>query len=314
MEYWQSILERANATLAVWLQHFATLKIGAIGTAQFTALKDALPGLAQVRDNNVQLVDGARQAASFSWMELRLISLKVPKIIEGVIDPGSGLLDDLDKVYAVTPWSADKTTKRCGLLGPVWEAADNWQLGQSPPRPVIIRKGVNQSSFMSKIAAYFPLANAEKTTGFHLDEARQALRTAARNVEVICIRFLSAALGLSDPGSVEEQALQTIPTTTTSDLPETLGIKLFTQGGTNGLQLLTQYEPYQLEAGETATLEWMVVDTDVSFIHSVAYDPSGNAIGPFTVGQTIRVRTSVTNAQGTRTGGVRQLTIIAPPE
>ena len=314
MEYWQSILERANATAAVWLQYFSTLKLGAIGLAQFIALKDALAGLAQVRDNNGQLVDGARQAASFSWLELRLISLKVPKILEGVIDPGSGLLDDLDKVYAVTPWSPDKTTKRCGLLGPVWEAADAWQLAQSPARPVIVRKGVNQSAFMSKLAAYFPLFNAEKAADFHMGEARQALRTAARNVEVLCIRFLTAALGLSDPDSAEEQALKTIPTTTTSDLPETLGIKLFTQGGTNGLQLIIQYEPYQLEPGETATLEWMVVDTDVSFNHSVAYDPSGNAIGPFTVGQTIRVRTTVTNTHGTRTGGVRQLTLIAPPE
>ncbi len=314
MEYWQSILERANATAAVWLQYFSTLKLGAVGLTQFNGFKDALPGLAQVRDNNVQSVDNARQAKEFSWLELRLISLKVPKIIEGVIDPGSGLLDDLDKVYGVTPWSPDKTTKRCGLLGPVWEAADAFQIAQSPARPVIVRKGVNHDAFMSKIAAYFPLANSVGTAEFHLEEARHALRTAARNVEVLCIRFLRAALGLSDPGSAEEQALQSIPTTTTSDLPETLGIKFFTQGGTNGLQLLIQYEPYQLEAGETATLEWMVVDTDVSFSHSMAYDASGNAIGPFTVGQTIRVRTSVTNTHGTRTGGVRQLTLITPPE
>ena len=53
---------------------------------------------------------------------------------------------------------------------------------------------------------------------------------------------------------------------------------------------------------------------DVSFNHSAAYDPRGNAIGPFTVGQAIRVRTTVTNTHGTRTGGVRQLTLIAPPE
>ncbi len=45
---------------------------------------------------------------------------------------------------------------------------------------------------------------------------------------------------------------------------------------------------------------------------TVAYDASGNAIGPFEVGQTVKVRTRVTNTSGSRDGGVRQLTLIAP--
>ena len=280
MEYWQSILERANATVPVWTQYFATLKLGAVGVTEFTNLMVALPNLAVARDQDVQDVDTARQATDFSWQELRLISMKVPKIIEGVIDPSSGLLDDLAKVYAVIPWSPDKITKRCGLLGPVWKSADDWQLAQVPARPVIVRKGVTQGAFMSKIAAYFPLAQAEKTADHNLDTARTTLRESARIVELYCIRFLEAALGLSDPGSPEESALASIPTTSTSQLPETLGIKFFTQGGTGGLQLLVQYEPYDLEEGDTATLEWMIVDTDTGFTHSAPYDASGNVSGP----------------------------------
>ncbi len=38
---------------------------------------------------------------------------------------------------------------------------------------------------------------------------------------------------------------------------------------------------------------------------------NGNAIGPFVVGQTIRVRTSVTNSHGTRNSGPRRLIIQA---
>lgn len=314
MEYWQSIFERATATIPVFTQYFSALKLGTVGLPQFTAMTSALPSLALDRDAKVQAVDNARQAGDFSWLELRLISLKVPKIIEGVIDAKSGLLDDLVKVYGIVPWSPAKTTARCGLLGPVWEAANNYQLAQVPPLPTIVRKGVDHGTFMSKIAAYFQLAQNEKTVDHQLEEARRILREAARLLETYCIRFLGAALGLSDPGSPEEQALQNIPTTTTSQLPETLGIKLFTQGGTNGLQLLITPEPYHLEPGETAVIEWIIVDTDPSFTHSVPYDASGNALGPFIVGQTVRIRTSVTNTHGTRTGGVRQLTLIAPPE
>ena len=54
--------------------------------------------------------------------------------------------------------------------------------------------------------------------------------------------------------------------------------------------------------------------TATKWKYKAPYDASGNAFGPFTVGQTIRIRTSVTNTHGTRTGGVRQLTLIAPPE
>ena len=103
MEYWQSILDRATATIPVWQQFFPTLKIGNIGLIEFTTLTSTLPAQSQTRDNNVQAVDNARQASDFSWLELRLISLKVPKIIEGIIDPSSGLLDDLGKVYDIAP-------------------------------------------------------------------------------------------------------------------------------------------------------------------------------------------------------------------
>ena len=314
MEYWQNILTRADATMAVWTTFFPTLKLGSVSTLEFSGLKSALPTLASARDVKVQALDVAGQAVDFSWNELRIISLKVPKLIDGVMDPTSGLLDDLDKVYGVVPYSPDKTIKRCNLLAPVWASVDAFQIASIPIRPAIVRLGVTQAIFVSKISSYYPLASTVKSAELNLDEARRSLRESARNVELLCIRFLNAAGGSADVGSPAEQALASIPTTTESNLPETLGIKFFTQGGTGGLQLLVQYEPYELEADEVATLEWMIVDTDTGFAHSVPYDASGNALGPFLVGQTIRVRTSVTNASGTRTGGVRQLTLIAPPQ
>ena len=60
-----------------------------------------------------------------------------------------------------------------------------------------------------------------------------------------------------------------------------------------------------------AVLQYMRVGIDADWT-TVAYDASGNAIGPFEVGQTVKVRTRVTNTSGSRDGGVRQLTLIAP--
>lgn len=313
MEYWQSIFTRAEATIPVYLQYFPTLMMGSVNLSTFTGMKDALPELAQVRDTQVQAVDSARQARDFSWGALRLISLKVPSIIEGMLDESSGVLDDLHKVYAIVPWSPEKTISRCKLLIPIWEAADSWQVAQSPARPAIIRNGVGFGTFMSMVAAYFPLSQTTANVEHLLDEAREALRKSARSLETYCIRFRKAAEGLADPGSAAEVAVLGIPTTSSSQLPETLGIRTFGQGGTNGLQLLINYEPYHLEDGDIAELEWQILDTDTGFDHSTPYDASGNAIGPFLVGKTIRIRTVVTNTHGSRTGGVRQLTLIAPP-
>ena len=48
---------------------------------------------------------------------------------------------------------------------------------------------------------------------------------------------------------------------------------------------------------------------DADFTHNMAADPSGNALGPFTVGATIKLCTLVANSNGTTTGSVRTLTV-----
>ena len=57
----------------------------------------------------------------------------------------------------------------------------------------------------------------------------------------------------------------------------------------------------------------MVVGVDASFTHTVSADPSGNALGPFTVGQIVKLRTRVTNGNGTTTSSTRTLTMQAVP-
>jgi len=59
-------------------------------------------------------------------------------------------------------------------------------------------------------------------------------------------------------------------------------------------------------------VEWMISGVDADFTHKVPADPSGNTLGPFAVGKTVKIRTRVTNANGTTTGSVRSLTITAP--
>jgi hypothetical protein len=102
-EYWQQVEARAQATIAVWQAHFPTLQLGLTTLAGFQTLTNSLASLAQTRDDRVQDLDEARQERDFASERLRRVSLRAPKMIEGMIDPESGLLDDLAKVYGVVP-------------------------------------------------------------------------------------------------------------------------------------------------------------------------------------------------------------------
>ena len=193
----------------------------------------------------------------------------------------------------------------------MWKAANTWLLSRVPPQEQILFGSAGAEDFADRLEGYGLLTQAVKDKGLDDDKATDALAKAAREVEKLCIRFLKAARGIAEPGSAEESSLDTIPTTTSSNLPDTLRMTTFSQGGTDGLQLLAAYAPYGLEPGETAVLQYKRVDIDSDW-QSVPYDASGNAIGPFVAGQTVKARTRVTNTGGSRDGGVRQLTLIAP--
>lgn len=310
-EYWQDIQERAQATISVWGIHFDDLTLGATTLAVFGTQTEALPGLAQGRDDAAQALDEARQARDDSSRIIKSAGIRVPRIIEGRLDAESGLIDDLDKVYAIRPWSLKNVLARGQTLLPVWRAADAWLTSRVPAQAHISIGSGDAEDFSDMLEAYPGLTQAVKDKGLDDDRATDALAKAAREVEKLCIRFLKAAKGIAEPGSAAESSLDTIPTTTTSNLPDTLRITTFSQGGTDGLQLLAAYSPYGLEPGETAVLQYQRLDIDADW-QSVPYDASGNAIGPFAAGQTVKARTRVTNTSGSRDGGVRQLTLIAP--
>ena len=85
------------------------------------------------------------------------------------------------------------------------------------------------------------------------------------------------------------------------------------QGGADHLHILLSYDNGTYDGTATSTVEWLVVGVDADFTHHrVTADPSGNALGPFSVGQTVQLRTRVTNTNGTTTGSVRTLTLNAP--
>lgn len=105
-----------------------------------------------------------------------------------------------------------------------------------------------------------------------------------------------------------------IPTEPGTNAPETIEIDTIAQGGAGGLQALVKYVPGGGDHATTKSVQWQVVGTDADFAHTSPLDPSGNALGPFTVGQVVKIRTLVANSAATRTTAPRTITLAEPIE
>ena len=77
-------------------------------------------------------------------------------------------------------------------------------------------------------------------------------------------------------------------------------------------QPLVAYVPGGGAHATTMLIKWQIVGTDATFVHSAPLDASGNALGPFAVGQVVKIITETSNSAGTRTTAPRTITIGVP--
>ena len=97
-------------------------------------------------------------------------------------------------------------------------------------------------------------------------------------------------------------------------MPDTIEINTVTQGGEVGRQVLVAYVPGGGAHATTKRVRLQVVGVEADFNQTAPLDASGNALGPFTAGQTLRIITEASNSVGTRTAAPRTITIQEPVE
>lgn len=115
-------------------------------------------------------------------------------------------------------------------------------------------------------------------------------------------------------GSEIYDALAGIPTEPSTPAPEVIEIDTVTQGGDEGVQVLVAYVPGGGQHATTKKVKWKVDGVDTDFVNEAPLDASGNALGPFMVGQVVHILTEVKNSAGTRTTAPRTITIEEPIE
>ncbi len=316
MENFQLIQNRSRQTASVINGAIPTLKVGTVTAAQLITQADALDGLAQTRDDAITAADGANNAEHMGFLGLQGLVLLLPHIAEAELDDNipaeTALLDTLPPIYAIDPRTTEKAMARARLLGSALTAINTYRAALVPPRPEISAIGKTVTDLKSLLAAQPKLMEAKDDADDAVSLARAALRNSATAMDRLNKKFYAKLAALA-PYTPAIAASIGLIDTDTPNTPATLSIKTILQGGTDSLHLLVSYDAGTYDDSAESTVEWMVVGTDADFTHSVVADPSGNALGPFAAGKTVKLRTRATNSNGATVGTIRTLTLQAPP-
>ena len=315
MEYYQDIQNRAAQTAAVINKYLPTLKIAGVDAAGLITQSKALDGLAQLRDDALASSDAAVNAENLGYLLIQNLDLSLPQSAEGELDDNvlteSALLDLLSPVYAIVPRTTELALERAMKLKSVLDKINPYLAAQTPVRGPITSGGKGVTDLNALMAAQPALEQAIEDTAANVSAARTALRIAATSLGRLNKRIYAKLSAEARTNAALAAALGQI-TTDSANQPGTLGIKAILQGGNDQLHLLVNYDNASYDDSATSVIEWQVVGADMDFTHSAAVDPSGNTLGPFAVGKMVKIRTRVTNLNGTTTGSVRTITMQTP--
>lgn len=313
MEYHQLIQNRTAQTLAVAKRFFRNLAVGGETTAALQTRAQTLDALAQARDDALADDDAAGNAEEQAFLTLQALTLSLPKSAEGELDATlpaeAALLDLLAPVYAIQPRSRERALERGRKLLSALTHIDAYLAGQTPARAPVRSAGHGADVLAAAMAALPALTQAVEDHAAAVRAARAALREAANELDQLNKRFYSKLRAEALTNGELRAALTQIDTGT-SKLPPVLDIRRIVQGGLENRHVLVSYNAASYDAKLNNTLEWWVGERDAVAASSTPVDPAGNALGPFAIGATVRLRARTTHAGGTSLGSVRMLTLV----
>ena len=316
MEYWEVTKDRAEKTLPVWTTHVPATKIRGQGPADLEAMIDGFQPLVQGRIEAQDVFDGAFRDVQSALLKMKLLGTKLPVFIEIQLAENANIQKDVDDLYAVNPRTEGTILKRAGMLLPVWERANAALAAMTPAQPALVLniQGVAYTAAMLEtlLQGYTGLTKMVEKKSSLLDDAREALRAHDRVCDRLNKDWYRLVKTGADGNAALLAALEGIPTEPSTPAPEVVEIDHVTQGGEEGLQTLVSYVPGGGAHATTKVVKWKVDGVDPEFTHAVPLDASGNALGPFAVGQVVHILTEVSNSAGTRTTAPRTITIEEP--
>ena len=315
MEQYQSTQNRAMQTVAVINSNIPTLTVAGTTAAALATLAAALDTTAATRDGFIATNDQAVNAEHLNSLLIAKLGMALPQAAKGELDDEkpveSGLLNLLDEAFGITPRTTDLRLKRGKKVAAALVRMNTYLAAQIPSRPPITAAGKGVTDLNNAMGQQPALEQAVQNTTADVTTARTNLDTADHVVDRLNKRFYQKLLAEARSNATLDAALAQIDTET-NNLPGTLSIQSVLQGGVDQLHILVSYVNGTGSDADERLLDWMVVGVDADFANTVAVDLSGNALGPFLAGKTVKMRTRTVNQHGTRTSATRTLVVQAP--
>ena len=319
MEYWEITKDRAEKTLPVWQQYIATVKINGKLPADLDTLISGFMPLVTARVTAQDNLDTAFRAVQSALLVMKTLGLRVAGMIESQLDEDVHLMDKLERLRRVAPRTASTILKRATELVPIWKQANAALAAAVPALPPLVKpiQGVGHTVAMLETllaTTYNALVKTMNDKQELLDKAREDLREHDAAVDRLNKNWYKYVKEAYEPSDDVYEQLAGIPTEPSTPAPEVIEIDAVTQGGEEGLQALVSYLPGGGAHATTKKIKWGVAGADTGTPHDAPLDASGNALGPFAVGNVVTIIAEVGNSAGTRTTAPRTITIAVPIE
>lgn len=297
-EYWEITHERGVATQAVWGMQ-PTFKLKNLDRTQHGTLVDSLPVLAQARDNAENNLTDALAAKNTVFAKLLDLDIRVPGVIDGVLDDEDELKDQLDAIYGVdADASENHTLRRARLVLPFWTDVNAACAAMVPPDPPITLDYQGVTVTVTDFSATIDAAIAAQKTVAEkqrlVTNAKSALRTADRKTDRGNKRWYKAWLKKYPIGTPEgDAAASQIPTEQGTAQAQVLAI-LSAVPQPNHSVIVTLDPAGGLHA-TTKELQYMLPG-ETEFGHSTPITSNSMTVGPFAAGASVSFRTRVANS------------------
>ena len=297
-QYWEITLERGIDTQAVWGMQL-TFELNGLTRTQHGALTDSLPVLAQTRDNKENDLTDALAAKHDIFEKLVNLAVRVPGLLDGLLDDNDPLKEQLDAIYGVDADASENSGLRRGrMILPLWTDVNTARAAAVPPKAAltISYQGVDVAiaDFSATIDAALAIQKTEAERQRDVTNAKSALRTADRKLDRGNKRWYQSWLLAFPAGTPEgDAALSQITTEGGTAQAQVLPILSATALPDHRVEL--QLDPNGGAHGTTKELQYQLPG-EPEFGHSTPITGNTLTVGPFTPGVTVNFRTRVSNS------------------
>ncbi len=297
-EYWEITHGRAVDTQAVWAMQ-PTFALNGLDRTQHGALTDSLPVLAQTRVNKENDLTDALSAKHDIFDKLRNLAIRVPGLIDGLLDDDDPLKEQLDAIYGVDPAvSENSSLRRARLILPLWTDVNTARAAAVPPQAALTLDyqgtPVAVAGLSTTLDAGLAAQKTEAERQRDVTNAKSTLRTADRTLDRGNKRWYKAWLLAYPAGTLEgEAALAQIGTE--QGVAQAQVLPILSATPLPDQQVTVQLDPAGGAHATTNELQYQLPG-EPEFGHSTPIVGTAITVGPFTPGITVAFRTRVSNS------------------